>query len=106
LIKEIFIDVFNVALCLMIIVRTLIVCLQCSIITGCEPLTDPTNGAINCELGGNGVPTVGDTCSYTCNDDYELTGNEMRTCQSDGSWSGNDNACSRGVLQKYLWYIL
>ena len=73
-------------------------CLQYSNITECEPLTDPTNGNINCELGDNGVPTDGDTCSYTCNDGYELTGNEMRTCQSNGSWSGNHDVCSRGVL--------
>ena len=39
----------------------------------------------------------GDTCSFTCNTAYELTGNDTRTCQSDGSWSGSDDVCRRGM---------
>ena len=39
----------------------------------------------------------GDTCSFTCNTGYELTGSDTRTCQSDGSWSGNDDVCRRGM---------
>jgi len=38
----------------------------------------------------------GDTCSFTCNTGYELTGSDTRTCQSDGSWSGRDDVCRRG----------
>ena len=34
-----------------------------------------------------------DTCSFTCNTGYELTGNATRTCQSDGSWSGSPVSC-------------
>ena len=62
----------------------------------CPPLTDPSNGMINCSLGDDEVPSYEDTCSYTCNADYELTGSDTRTCQSDGSWSGTDVMCSRG----------
>ena len=40
----------------------------------------------------------GDTCSFTCNTGYELTGNGTRTCQSDGSWSGSYDVCRRGIL--------
>ena len=40
----------------------------------------------------------GDTCSFTCNTGYELTGSDTRTCQSDGSWSGSDDVCRRGRL--------
>ena len=36
----------------------------------------------------------GDTCSFTCNTGYELTGNGTRTCQRDGSWSGSDGSSS------------
>ena len=36
----------------------------------------------------------GDTCSFTCNTGYELTGSDTRTCQSDGSWSSY--TCRRG----------
>ena len=39
----------------------------------------------------------GDTCSFTCNTGYELTGSGTRTCQGDGSWSGSDNVCRRGM---------
>ena len=38
----------------------------------------------------------GDTCSFTCNTGYELTGSDTRTCQSDGYWSGNNATCTRG----------
>ena len=40
----------------------------------------------------------GDTCSFTCNSGYELTGSDTRTCQSDGSWNGTEAVCKRGVL--------
>ena len=39
----------------------------------------------------------GDTCSFTCNTGYELTSSDTRTCQSDGSWSGSDDVCRRGM---------
>ena len=53
----------------------------------------PINGAINCSLGGDGVSSYEDTCSFTCNTGYELTGSDTRTCQSDGSWSGSQVSC-------------
>ena len=52
---------------------------------------------INCPLGDDGVTSYEDICTYTCNNGYELTGNDTRTCQSDGSWSdGDGNVCGRG----------
>ena len=56
-------------------------------------LTGPTNGMITCSLGGDGYATDGDTCSYTCDTGFVLTGNVMRTCGSDGSWSGSEPTC-------------
>ena len=50
---------------------------------------------INCSLGDDGVPSYEDTCSFICNTGYELTGSDTRTCQSNGSWSGSKDACSR-----------
>ena len=61
----------------------------------CLPLTNPNNGLINCSLGDDEVPFYEDTCSFTCNTSYELTGSDTRTCQSDGSWSGSDAVCRR-----------
>ena len=58
---------------------------------------DTTNGEItSCSSGRSGVGYEGDTCSFTCNTGYELTGSDTRTCQSDGRWSGNDDVCRRG----------
>ena len=56
------------------------------------------NGTVSCSLGDDGVPSVEDTCSFTCNTGYELTGSDTRTCQSDGSWSGSDTLCKRGIV--------
>ena len=58
----------------------------------------PDNGNVSCTSGKVGVDYTGDTCSFTCNNGYELTGSGTRTCQNDGSWSGSDNFCIRGKL--------
>ena len=63
----------------------------------CSSLTDPSNGMINCSLGDDGVSSYEDTCSFTCNTGYELAGSDTRTCQSDGSWSGNTAICRIGT---------
>ena len=47
-----------------------------------------------------------DICSFTCNTGYELTGSETRTCQSDGSWSGTDNVCRRGIGSMTIVYTV
>ena len=40
-----------------------------------------------------------DTCSFSCDDGYELTGSENRTCQSDQTWSGTEPMCLQGVFR-------
>ena len=32
---------------------------------------------------------------YTCNNGYALSGNNMRSCQTDGEWTGSDPSCNR-----------
>ena len=60
----------------------------------CDTLTPPSDGVITlCSSGGMGVGYEGDTCSFTCNTGYELTGSDTRTCQSNGSWSGTETIC-------------
>ena len=54
-----------------------------------------------CSSDRVGMGYEGDTCSFTCNTGYELTGSDTRTCQSDGSWSGSEVACSRGMYHCY-----
>ena len=65
-------------------------------LVSCPLLTDPSNGVISCSLGDDGVHSYEDTCSYTCNTGYELTGSDNRSCESGGSWSGSDGVCRRG----------
>ena len=62
----------------------------------CPLLSDPNNGMINCSLGDDGVPSYEDTCNFTCEIGYELSGSESRTCQINGIWSGSIAMCTRG----------
>ena len=73
----------------------------------CSSLSGPDNGTINCSLGDDGALSYEDTCSFTCNSGYEQTGSDTRTCQSDGSWSGHDVVCRRGIgfiIYVYIYY--
>ena len=63
----------------------------------CSNLTDLMNGKLFCLLGNDEVLSYEDTCNFTCNTGYELTGNDTRICQSDGRWSGSDVVCRRGT---------
>ena len=67
-------------------------------VVNCLLFGNLNNGMITCALRDDGVPSYQDTCSFTCNTGYELTGSDTRTCQSDGSWSGSNVTCRRGVL--------
>ena len=62
----------------------------------CDNLSVTNGEIISCTFSEVGVHYKGDTCSFTCNTGYELTGSDTRTCQSDGSWSGSDDVCRRG----------
>ena len=58
-------------------------------------LPDPTNGMYSCSLGDDGVLSYEDICTLTCNTNYEVDGDEIRICQSDGTWNGTDFTCRR-----------
>ena len=67
--------------------------------TECTHLSVPVNARIaSCSSGTAGMGYEGDTCSFTCNTGYELTGSDTRTCQSNGSWSGSDVVCREGNI--------
>ena len=59
----------------------------------CTPLDGPDNGVIDCTGS-----VYGDTCSFTCDDGYELIGSDTRTCQSDGNWNGSEAKCEQGIM--------
>ena len=75
----------------------------------CEMLAPPDNGDMMCVTTSN-IQTMetiayGGNCSFTCNTGYELTGNDTRTCQSNGSWSGSDTMCIiRGIICMCFMY--
>ena len=54
----------------------------------------PTNGMISCSLISGPLFFYEDTCNFTCNNGYNLTGSPQRTCQSDRSWSGSPVSCT------------
>jgi len=71
----------------------------------CLDLTDPTNGMISCSLGVDGDPTEGDTCDYMCTTGYVISGDAMRTCGSNGMWTGSDPTCVGKKIQSYCIYF-
>ena len=42
--------------------------------------------------------------SYTCHEGATLVGSEIRTCQEDGSWSGEEPSCRTGINAKSKAY--
>ena len=56
----------------------------------CDAPVAPANGGIN-STGS----IEGDTVTYICNRGYYLSGDPIRTCQSDGEWSGAQPECIR-----------
>ena len=68
--------------------------------TQCVTLVPRTDGLeMTCFDGSmytTGGSYEGDICNFTCNTGYELTGNDIRTCQGDQTWSGSEALCRRG----------
>ena len=65
----------------------------------CPPLTAPANGDIDCSLGEDGEANPGDTCTFTCDDDFEAVGSSSRVCMNDESWSGTQPRCVQSVFR-------
>ena len=49
-----------------------------------------------CTLLGNHSP--GDTCTFTCDDGFEISGTQSRTCQDGGTWNGVDDTLCTGTV--------
>ena len=58
------------------------------IIVTCPRLSDPRNGDV--DLTGL---RVGSKASYSCDRGFKLQGNQVRHCQSNGRWTGQDPSC-------------
>ena len=60
-----------------------------SLVIQCGDPGTPLNG--NRDLSGRSVSSV---VRYTCNVGYSISGDQSRTCQSSGFWSGSLPSCS------------
>ena len=53
-------------------------------------MDDPVYGQV--QLDGT---TEGSKARYSCNNGFDLIGNSVRKCQSNGRWSGQEPICQR-----------
>ena len=77
----------------------LLLCLKFYIIaTTCTALPAPSNGK---KLGCPGSSAVyNDTvCQFSCDNGYKGSGSQVRKCQQNGTWSGQDFTCEGNVCK-------
>lgn len=72
----------------------------------CSDPGGPVNGYKKI-TGGPGLingryAKIGTIVSFFCNSSYVLSGNDKRTCQQNGEWSGKQPICIKGNLQRFL----
>ena len=72
----------------MLITLSVFVLIIVGVIIECPQLIDPAEGDV--AMSGN---NPGSSATYTCRTGYALTGDDIRFCQNDGTWSGNDPFC-------------
>ena len=67
--------------------------------TSCTHLSISASGRIvPCNSGESGMHRTEDSCNFTCNTGFEMTGNDAGTCrQVSGNWSDNESPCKRGM---------
>ena len=65
----------------------------------CSTLTNPANGQVSHTAG----TTFGQTATYSCDTGYILVGNNTRTCQAGGAWSGNEPICQGMHILEYVY---
>ncbi|CAH3164729.1 unnamed protein product [Pocillopora meandrina] len=73
----------------------------CQGVNRCAHLSVPSNGSLHpcSNLPGN-------TCRFSCDKGYILTGSATRTCQDDGTWTGTQAKCNgRYIKNKSVFLI-
>lgn len=63
----------------------------------CEPPQPILNGFVEAVAAGVGA---GSQIEYRCKGGFYLVGNEIRTCQKDGTWNGTEPTCDEGENSK------
>ena len=56
----------------------------------CPYLVNPVNGTVTLNR-----TLPGDTATFTCNTNYDLVGDDVLTCRSDGHWKSDPPVCLR-----------
>ena len=54
----------------------------------CPDLSSPTNGVVNADI-------VNKLATYSCSAGYNLNGFRLRTCDTNGEWSGSVPTCGK-----------
>jgi len=54
----------------------------------CETLVTPGSGNVSYETDGTNTNAL-----FSCSDDYAMTGSNMSTCESDGTWTEPPPTC-------------
>lgn len=75
----------------------------------CSDPGGPLNGyrrvMEDAELLNGRYAKIGTVIAFFCNNSYVLSGNEKRTCQDNGEWSGKQPICIKGSLQIFYFYF-
>lgn len=66
----------------------------CSVVVDCGGLENPENGQV--AISGT---DFGSSARYRCFSGYILVGDDMRMCQENGYWSGQEPECQCKQLQ-------
>ena len=67
-------------------------------VVDCGTLTNPDNGEVN----HTAETTIGQLATYSCNMGFNLVGNNTRTCEATGVWSGSAPTCQSMFLLFFL----
>ncbi|KAM4860600.1 E-selectin [Thomomys bottae] len=65
--------------------------LACNVVE-CDALTNPANGVRNCSQGPGSSPW-NTTCTFDCEEGYEVLGSATLTCTSSGHWDHEEPVC-------------
>ena len=67
------------------------------VVIACPALPAPTNGTrLGCP--GNATMYYDTVCQFSCNNGYLGSGSQVRRCQHNGTWSGQDFTCQSTIL--------
>jgi len=66
----------------------------CILTVSCPELPSPNNGMIEC-TGSH----FEDTCTFSCDGGFVISGSESRTCLGNKTWSGVETVCRPGTVE-------